>query len=100
VGGRIGSAEGEQYMNGTNVWLNGWKALAEYRRQNLAQALSTKPLNPATRALYVKVAQSLNDDRVNWLDAQIADAKHRNQILAKASNGTPTSPKGSLGEDN
>ena len=103
-------------MNGVNNWLEGWKAVAEYRRQSFAQALSRKPVSPAAREFYVKAAESLVNNQKrraeayrefhsNGVGAYVAHLKNLSQMLSKATSGTPgsstdttASSKGSLGD--
>lgn len=104
-------------MTDTNSWLEGWKALAEYRRQSLAQTLSHSALNPAARQLFVKTAENLVNKQQSkaeaykngagaFMQAYSAHLKSLGQILSKASSnstaassgGTNASSKGSLGD--
>ena len=95
-------------MNGSQNWVEAWKARAEVRRQTLAQALTRKPINPAVasiRELYIKRAQNAVSARKSWAEAYLAHVKGLHSIISNQSVGsasstgnTSSSTKGSLGD--
>jgi hypothetical protein len=67
-------------MNQANSYLlEAWKAKLESQRQKIDEALSRKPGNPAFRERYVKIAESVVNNRKAWAEAYL---NHVNSLSA------------------
>jgi hypothetical protein len=99
-------------MNGANSYqLEVWKAKLEYQRQKIDEALSRKPRYPALRQRYVKIAESVVNNRKAWAEAYFNHVNSLSKDLAEryaevkkeqtnAPLGNRAGSKGAFGEAN